>query len=104
MVCMPSACLFGSIYKSKATVIKRYAHNKVLPVFSKITVFQAVLIYYYAVYVYPVPIVGYDQRAAESVGWLVTVVPMSICIVLGAVHAVVKQKGSLKQVFNFLFF
>ncbi|XP_053407768.1 sodium- and chloride-dependent GABA transporter 1-like [Mercenaria mercenaria] len=58
---------------------------------------SVLLVYYFAVYVYPTPVVGYEQRWAETLGWVIAVAPIAICLVLGAVHAVFKQKGTIKQ-------
>ena len=54
--------------------------------------------YNFAVYVYPVPVVGYDQRWAENVGWVLAVAPLSLALLAGAIHALFKLKGSFKQV------
>ncbi|XP_052773213.1 sodium- and chloride-dependent neutral and basic amino acid transporter B(0+)-like [Mya arenaria] len=58
---------------------------------------SVLLIYYFAVHVYPVPVVGYGQRWAEALGWAVAVIPVLAGLGLGAVHAVYSQKGTLKQ-------
>ncbi|KAK3095529.1 hypothetical protein FSP39_015717 [Pinctada imbricata] len=64
------------------------------------SVFPAsLLIYYFAVYVYPFLVVGYDERWAETLGWVIAIAPISTCILLGAIHAVLTKKGSFKQKF-----
>ena len=50
-------------------------------------------------YVYPEPVVGYEQRWAEQLGWCVAIFPVVLGLVAGAVHAVWKQKGPIKEVF-----
>lgn len=59
---------------------------------------QVLLVYYFAVYVYPTPVVGYEQRWAESFGWVIATAPIMLCLILGAGHAIYKQKGSIRQV------
>ncbi|OWF55038.1 sodium- and chloride-dependent transporter XTRP3-like [Mizuhopecten yessoensis] len=58
---------------------------------------SAMLIYYCAVYVYPFPVVGYDQREAEMVGWFIAASPIILGLIFGAVHAVFNEKGTLRQ-------
>ena len=61
-------------------------------------ILQGMLIYYFAVYVYPYSIFGYDEQWAEKIGWVISVLPIMFCIILGAVHAVYKGEGNFKQV------
>lgn len=58
---------------------------------------SVLLVYYFAVYVYPTPVVGYEQRWAESFGWVIATAPIILCLILGAVHAIYRQKGTIKQ-------
>ncbi|XP_060076937.1 sodium-dependent neutral amino acid transporter B(0)AT1-like [Ylistrum balloti] len=58
---------------------------------------SAMLIYYFAVYVYPFPVVGYDQRKAETVGWCIAAAPIILGLIFGALHAVFNEKGTLRQ-------
>ncbi|KAL4231711.1 hypothetical protein ACF0H5_009287 [Mactra antiquata] len=57
------------------------------------------LVYFYVAYVYTSSVVGYEQRWANKLGWTISVVPVLLGIILGAIHAIHKQKGSLKQRF-----
>ena len=61
-------------------------------------VFQSLLIYSFAVYIYPERVVGYDERWAEDVGWCVAVTPLLMGVVLGALHALFKGQGNLVEV------
>lgn len=58
---------------------------------------SGLLIYYFSVYVYPEPVVGYEQRWAESLGWVIAIVPLVLGLTFGAFHAVIKQKGTILQ-------
>ncbi|XP_060578985.1 sodium- and chloride-dependent taurine transporter-like [Ruditapes philippinarum] len=60
---------------------------------------SVLLVFYFAVYVYPRPVVGVEQRWAESLGWVIAVAPITLCLILGAAHAVNKQKGTMRQRF-----
>ncbi|XP_076104986.1 sodium- and chloride-dependent GABA transporter 2-like [Mytilus galloprovincialis] len=55
------------------------------------------LIYYFALNVYPYSIFGYDEQWAEKIGWIISISPISCCMILGAVHAIYKGKGNFKQ-------
>lgn len=55
------------------------------------------LLYYHVVYVYPVRVVGYEQRWAENLGWFIAAAPIIVGLLLGAGHAIYKQKGSIRQ-------
>lgn len=55
------------------------------------------LIYYFAVYVYPYSVLGYDEQWAEKLGWVISTTPITFCLILGAVHAIFKEKGNFKQ-------
>ncbi|KAL5015977.1 hypothetical protein ScPMuIL_005566 [Solemya velum] len=57
----------------------------------------ALLIYYFAVHVYPHAIVGHDQAWAEHLGWFVASGLIIVGVTIGAVHAVYKEKGSFKE-------
>ncbi|KAL3864343.1 hypothetical protein ACJMK2_006034 [Sinanodonta woodiana] len=57
------------------------------------------LVYYFAVYVYPRPVVGYDERWAEKLGWFIAAGPVILGLFLGAAHAVHSNKGTVKQRF-----
>ena len=60
--------------------------------------FQSLLIYNFAVYIYPERVVGYDVRWAEVVGWCVAVTPLLLGVALGALHALLKGQGNLVEV------
>lgn len=60
--------------------------------------FQSLLIYNFAVYIYPERVVGYDERWAEDVGWCVAVTPLLLGVALGALHALLKGQGNLVEV------
>ncbi|KAL8560341.1 hypothetical protein ACOMHN_006072 [Nucella lapillus] len=59
----------------------------------------SLLIYNFAVYIYPERVVGYDQRWAEDVGWCVAVSPLLLGVLLGALHALLKGQGNLLERF-----
>lgn len=61
-------------------------------------IWQGMLIYYFAVYVYPYSVLGYDEQWAEKLGWVISTTPITFCLILGAVHAICKEKGNFKQV------
>ena len=63
---------------------------------------QALLIYNFAAYVYPVRVVSVDQQWAEDLGWVIAIAPIALGLVVGAVHALCNQKGPMKQVGVFL--
>ena len=56
------------------------------------------LIYYFAVNVYPYSIFGYDEKKLENIGWIISILPLSLSMILGAVHAICKGKGDIRQV------
>ena len=56
------------------------------------------MIYYFALYVYPHPVVAHGQRWAERLGWFIATAPIALGLLGGAVHALCAQKGPLKQV------
>ena len=41
---------------------------------------------------------GYDQRWAEYIGWLASIAPLILGVILGAVHAIWKAEGTLQEV------
>ncbi|XP_041369672.1 sodium-dependent proline transporter-like [Gigantopelta aegis] len=55
------------------------------------------LIYYFVMYVYQEAVVGYDQRWAEYIGWLASIAPFILGVILGAVHAIWKAEGTLQE-------
>lgn len=64
------------------------------------------LIYYFAVYVYPFPATIRDPKAEgassddrQCLGWFVAVGPIIFGFILGAFHAVYTEKGSFTEVF-----
>lgn len=59
---------------------------------------QSLLIYQFAVYVYPEAVVEYEQRWAEDLGWCVAVTPLLLGVVLGALHALLMGEGSISEV------
>ena len=63
-----------------------------------ILIFQALLTYNFAAYVYPVRVVSVDQNWAEDIGWVIAVTPIVIGLLVGAIHALYNQKGPLKRV------
>ncbi|XP_070212713.1 sodium- and chloride-dependent neutral and basic amino acid transporter B(0+)-like [Littorina saxatilis] len=59
----------------------------------------SLLIYNFAVYIYPERVVGYDERWAEDVGWCVAITPLLLGVALGALHALLKGQGNLLERF-----
>ncbi|PVD30244.1 hypothetical protein C0Q70_09506 [Pomacea canaliculata] len=59
----------------------------------------SLLIYQFAVYVYPEAVVEYEQRWAEDLGWCVAVTPLLLGVVLGALHALLMGEGSISERF-----
>nr|KAG5708361.1 hypothetical protein BaRGS_034392 [Batillaria attramentaria] len=59
----------------------------------------SLLIYNFAVYIYPERVVGWDQRWAEDVGWCVAITPLLLGVVLGALHALVTGQGNIAERF-----
>lgn len=55
------------------------------------------MIYYFAVYVYPESVLSYDEQWAERIGWVISISPITFCMIFGAVHAIYKEKGNFKQ-------
>lgn len=67
-------------------------------------VIAAMLIYYFAVYVYPFPATIRDPKAEgvasddrQCLGWFVAVGPVIFGFILGAFHAVYTEKGSFTE-------
>lgn len=60
---------------------------------------QCLLIYFFAAYVYAHPVVSYDHRWAEDIGWCVAAAPIIIGLISGALHSYLYMKGTLKEVF-----
>ncbi|XP_052249189.1 sodium- and chloride-dependent taurine transporter-like [Dreissena polymorpha] len=58
---------------------------------------SVLMIYYFALYVYPHPVVAHGQRWAERLGWFIATAPIALGLLGGAVHALCAQKGPLKQ-------
>lgn len=56
------------------------------------------MLYYFATNVYPYAVAEGGQTWAEWLGWFVGAAPVLLGVSLGAVHAVYKKKGSIKQV------
>ncbi|XP_074641364.1 sodium-dependent proline transporter-like [Tubulanus polymorphus] len=55
------------------------------------------LMYHFIVNVYPLSVVSFEHRWAETFGWAVAASPILICVPLGAVHAVRCEHGRLWQ-------
>ncbi|XP_061169918.1 sodium- and chloride-dependent GABA transporter 1-like [Saccostrea echinata] len=67
-------------------------------------VIAAMLIYYFAVYVYPYPATTSDPRAnnkadegGQCLGWFIAIGPIVLGFIVGAFHAVYTEKGSFKE-------
>lgn len=56
------------------------------------------LLYYFAMNVFPYTVAGPDQRWADWMGWMVGAAPVLLGVTLGGLHAVCTKKGSIKQV------
>ncbi|GAB1604703.1 sodium- and chloride-dependent taurine transporter-like [Argonauta hians] len=57
------------------------------------------LAYFMIKYVYDVPIVGYDERWANSLGWVISAAPIVIGITVGIILVLYRQTGTLKERF-----
>lgn len=56
------------------------------------------------IFVYDTPVVGYDQRWAEGLGWMISTVPIVLGLLIGTIFVLRKQKGTFKEViFTFIF-
>ncbi|XP_059148782.1 uncharacterized protein LOC131936008 isoform X2 [Physella acuta] len=55
------------------------------------------LIYNFIVFVYPESVVSYEQQWAENIGWCVSVSPLLLGVLLGALHTLLSLKGSVKE-------
>ncbi|XP_062578404.1 sodium- and chloride-dependent GABA transporter 1-like [Saccostrea cucullata] len=67
-------------------------------------VIAAMLIYYFAVYVYPFPATTSDPRSdnksdegGQCLGWFIAIGPIVLGFIIGAFHAVYSEKGSFRE-------
>lgn len=47
-------------------------------------------------------VVSYEQHWAENLGWSVSIAPFILGVLLGSLHTLLTQTGSLKEVSDFL--
>lgn len=55
------------------------------------------LTYFMVIFVYDTPVVGYDQRWAEGLGWMISTVPIVLGLLIGTIFVLRKQKGTFKE-------
>ncbi|CAL1526728.1 unnamed protein product [Lymnaea stagnalis] len=55
------------------------------------------LIYNFIVYLYPESILSYEQRWAEHLGWCISLSPLLLGVILGAIHTMITLKGSFME-------